>query len=84
VNGQMPPGYFAQIAAVWLRLVAVLFLFYSAVSIIYMVIWRPERDGHAAVLLYTAGAVLLWVASRPLGRLVGRGLDDSSSGPPAV
>ena len=84
MNAKMPPGYFANIATVWFRLVAVLFVFYSLVSVIYMLIWRPERDGSAAVLLYTVGAVVLWFASRALGQLVGRGLDDSSSGPPAV
>ncbi len=84
MNGKTAPGYYASIATVWLRLVALLFLFYSVVSILYMLIWRPERDGSPAVLLYTAGAVVLWLASRPLGRLVGRGLDTSDSGPPAV
>ena len=84
MNGTTPPGYFAKIATVWLRLVALLFVFYSVVSVLYMLIWRPEHDGNAAVLLYTLGAVVLWFTSRPLGHLVGRGLDNSSSGPPAV
>jgi len=84
VNDTTPPGYFANIATVWLRLVALLFLFYSVVSVLYMLIWRPEHEGSAAVLLYTWGAVVLWLTSRPLGRLVGRGLENSSSGPPAV
>jgi len=84
VNDTSSPGYFANIATVWLRLVALLFLFYSVVSVLYMLLWRPEHEGDAAVLLYTLGAVVLWLISRPLGRLVGRGLDNPSAGPPAV
>ena len=84
MNGKTTPGYFTKIAVVWLRLVAVLFLFYSVVSVVYTLIWRPEQDGNAGVLLYLGGAIVLWLLSRPLGHLVGRGVDDSSSGPPAV
>jgi hypothetical protein len=79
-----PPGYLANIATVWLRLMAVLLVFYSLISVVYTLVWRPVQGGGAAVVLYTVGALVLWLVSRPLGRLVGRGLDDSGSGPPAV
>ena len=84
MNGKVAPGYFGKVATVWLRLVAILFLFYSVVSVLYTLIWEPDHDASAAVLLYTGGAVVLWLSSRALGRLAGRGLDDSSSDPPAV
>ena len=82
---QRPPGYYAKVATVWLRLMAALLIFYSLISLTYTLLWRPEgQGGGAAVLLYTGGALLLWLVSKPLGRLVGRDLDDSSAGPPAV
>ena len=82
---QRPHGYYANVATVWLRLMSVLLIFYSIISLAYTQLWRPEgRGGGAAVVLYTGGALLLWLVSKPLGRLVGRGLDDSSTGPPAV
>ena len=85
MNINRPPGYYGSIATVWLRLVAVLFLFYCLISVVYTLIWQPEREGSgAAVLLYGAGAILLWLVSRPLGRFVARGLDDPSSGGSAV
>ena len=79
-----PPAYFANVATVWLRLMALLLVFYSLISVVYALVWRTGQGGGAAVVLYTAGAIVLWLTSRPLGRLVGKGLDDSSSGPPAV
>ena len=82
---QRPSGYYTKVATVWLRLMAVLLIFYSIISLAYTLVWRPQgQGGGAGVVLYTGGAVLLWLASKPLGRLVGRGVDDSSSGPPAV
>ena len=67
MNGKTTPGYFAKIAVVWLRLVAILFLFYSVISVAYTLIWQPEQDGNAGVLLYTGAAIVLWLLSRPLG-----------------
>ena len=82
---QRPRGYYANVATVWLRLMSVILIFYSIISLAYTLLWHPEgRGGGAAVVLYTGGALLLWLLSKPLGRLVGRGLDDSSTRPPAV
>ena len=85
MNLNRPPSYYANVATVWIRLMAVLLVFYSLVSIAYMLLWRTEaRGGGAAILLYPIGALVLWLLSKPLGRLAGAGLDDSDSGPPAV
>ncbi len=82
---QRLPGYYAKVATVWLRLMAILFMFYSIISLTYTLLWHPQgQGGGAGVVLYIAGALLLWLASKPLGRLVGQGVDDSSTGPPAV
>ena len=82
---QRLPGYYAKVATVWLRLMAILFIFYSIISLAYTLLWHPQvQGGGTGVVLYMAGALLLWLASKPLGRLVGRGVDDSSTGPPAV
>ena len=80
---QHPPGYFASIATVWLRLMAILLLLYALMSVVYAIVWS-SRAGGAGVILYAVGGIVLWVTSGPLGRLAGRGLDDSGSGPPAV
>ena len=85
MNGPRPAGYFSKIATVWLRLMAVLLVFYAVVSVVYSAVWRPAgQSPWAGVVLYGLGAVLLWLLSVPLGRVVAMGLDDPGAGPPAA
>ena len=84
-------GYFRKIATVWLRLMALLFVMYAVVSAVYGALWTASRSASpgggaawAGTILYGLGGLVLWIISPALGRLAARGLDESSTEPPAA
>jgi hypothetical protein len=88
-----PSGYYGKIATIWLRLMALLLVFYALISVVYLMLWKlPEISSEPSTgpslwlgaALYGLGGLVLWVLSAPLGRLVARGVDDAEPRPPAA
>ena len=73
-------NHYAKLATTLVRLVAVAFFLTALLSLLVLGIgaWGMGMAGFG---VYAVLAILLWLASKPIGRLVGGDLDDGSDRP---